>query len=102
MRSQRFVVAVSYIILPNDIMSSTPIVYQGIIGSAPQARDPREAVPEGPPWERAPPVDFVFGNITCTNICAKTNQQRSCKRLPNLEKACIMPSDVLRLGEETS
>ena len=31
----------------------------------------------------------------CTNICVKTKQQSAFKHFPNLEKACIMPWDVL-------
>ena len=52
--------------------------------------------PEGP---RRAPGD-TLGNERycdiCTNICAITKQQSAFKRLPNLEKACIMPWEWLQ------
>ena len=52
----------------------------------------RASTPEDPPG--VPPEAFFFCGI-CANICAKTRQPSELKRLPNLEKACIMPWDVL-------
>ena len=72
---------------------------QGVLraaGAQAPRRGPRrgsEAPPEEPPG-RAAGGDF-FCDLTCTDICAKTKQQSAFKRLPNLEKACIMPWDVL-------
>ena len=45
---------------------------------------------------RPPAAIFFAMYLVCTDICAKTRQQDSFKRLPNLEKACTMPWDVLK------
>ena len=46
----------------------------------------RAGAPEGP---SGVPPEAIFPPEICTNICAKTGQQSSFKRLPNLEKACV-------------
>ena len=47
---------------------------------------------------RVVPAARAYGDFVCdicTSICAKTKQQSALKRLPNLEKACVIPWGVL-------
>ena len=49
--------------------------------------------PEAPPREG--PSFFSIYAIIYSRVCANTRQQSAFKRLPNLNKACIMPWEVL-------
>ena len=58
------------------------------------AQAPLPGGPEAPPG--GPPEAIIFAICTLIYIRAKTKQQSAFKRLPGLEKACIMPRDVLQ------